>query len=145
MVSLGSIVCKTVGVAGMGIAMYDGVNSAKAVGRHQAIVATQNWLENSYFNSRTLDNISSSSNFLRKKTFDLKSKNPIPTIIGKTKGTINGFLYGLGINLPAILCGSLAILGKGFISKIGATGVALTVLYKIARDGFGLGKQHPMK
>lgn len=145
MVSVGQVVSKTIGIAGIGIAMYDATRASKAMGRHQAEVVTANWLENSYYNSRTIDNISPVSNKLRTKTFDLKAKNPIPTIYGKTKGSINGFLYGLGVNLPAILCSAVAILAKGTFAKIGAAGVALTVLYNIARNGFGLGKQHPMR
>lgn len=144
MVSLGSVVCKTIGVAGMGMALYDGVNVSKAMARKQAQYVTANWLENAYYDSRTLDHISSSSNAMRKKVFDLRTANPIPPLVGKVKGGVKGFFYGLGVNLPAILCGSIAILAKGTMAKLGAAGVALSVLYKIARDGFGLGKQHPM-
>ena len=145
MVSVGQVVSKTVGIAGIGVAMFDAARCSKMMGRHQAEVSTANWLENAYYNSRTLDNISASSNMLRKKTFDIKSNSPIPALIGKTKGTVAGFLYGLGINLPTILCSAVAILTKGTVSKVAAAGVALTVLYKIVRDGFGLGKQHPMR
>ena len=126
------------------MALYDGVNASKAMGRHQAEVVTGNWLQDAYYDSRSLDHISKSSNNLRKKTFELRANNPIPSIVGKTKGGIKGFFYGLGVNLPSILLGSLAILTKGTMSKICAAGTVLTVLYKIARDGLGLGKHHPM-
>ena len=144
MIKVGQILCKTVGVAGMGLAMYDAVNNSKVLARKQSLVVTQNWLEDSFYDSRTLDHISASSNAIRKKTFDLRTKNPIPALVGKIKGSVTGFFYGLGINLPTIACSALAILSKGTLSKIGATGVAFSMLYKVAREGFGLGKKHPM-
>ncbi|MBE7703686.1 MAG: hypothetical protein E7Z89_06525 [Cyanobacteria bacterium SIG28] len=145
MVKLGLIASRAVGVAGIGLGLYDSIQTSKISARKQAHKTTADWLENVYFSSRTTDNVSSVSNDLRAKTFDMRTKNPIPTMYGKAKGAVNGMLYGLGVNLPIILCSSLALIGKNTVAKCGAIGAALCVAYDIARNGFGLGKQNPMK
>lgn len=144
MVSVGQVVCKTIGVAGMAAAMVDVVSGTKAAARHRAHAASANYLEDAYFNSRTTDNISANSNRLRSLAFDFQTWNPLPTIAGKFKGGLNGALYSLGVQLPAIVCSALALTTKGFLSKLGAAGVVLGISYNIARNGFGLGKTHPM-
>lgn len=145
MVSVGQVICKTVGVAGMGLALYDTVQSCKDASRKGGHVATANFLEKAYYNSRTIDNISTNQNNIRKKTFEVKTKLPLPTLMGKIKGGINGIFYSLGNYLPMIVCSSLAILCKGFWSKLGAIGVGCGILYNILRNGLGLGKEHPMR
>ena len=144
MVSVGQGVCKTIGVAGMAAVMVDVVSGTKAAARHRAHVASSKYLEDAYFNSRTIDNISANSNRLRALSFDFQTWNPLPTIAGKIKGGVNGALYSLGVQLPAIVCSALALTTKGFLSKLGAAGVVLGVSYNIARNGFGLGKTNPM-
>lgn len=144
MVSFSTVLCKTAGVVGMGVALYDTAQSAKTISRRTAHAQTAKWMENSYYNARTIDNISTTSNSIRAKTFDIKTRSPIPSVFGKIKGGFQGTLYGLGVNLPAIAFSTLAITTKGIWSKIGAVGVACGLLYNIARNGFGLGKQHPM-
>ena len=145
MVKLGLIASRAVGVAGIGLGLYDSIQTSKVTARKQAHKTTADWLENAYFSSRTTDNISTVSNDIRAKTFDLRTRNPIPSMYGKAKGAINGMLYGLGVNLPIILCSSIALIGKNTAAKCGALGAALCVVYDIARNGFGLGKQNPMK
>ena len=63
---------------------------------------------------------------------------------GKIKGKTKGFFQGLSNNLPLIICGSFALLGKNFWAKFGALGSAACFTYTILRQGFGLGKNHPM-
>ena len=145
MASLGIIACRVVGTVGTGLALFDAVQASKAGSRHQAHKKTADYLEKSYFNARTIDNISANQNKIRAKTFDLKTKNPLPNLWGKTTGGINGFIYSLGNTLPLVLCSSLAILGKNITAKIGAIGVGCCLAYNIARNGFGLGKEHPMR
>ena len=144
MVNFSTIVCRTVGVAGIGVALYDTVQSTKALSRKTAHTQTAKWMENSYYSSRTIDNISTHSNAVRAKTFDFKTRSPIPSIIGSIKGGFQGTLYGLGINLPTIACSALALVARGAWAKIGAVGVGCVFLYNILRNGFGVGKHHPM-
>ena len=145
MASLGIIACRVIGTAGLGLALFDAVQGTKAAARHQAHKKTADYLEKSYFNARTTDNISANQNKIRAKVFDLETKNPLPTLFGKVKGGVNGLIYSLGNALPLVLCSSLAILGKNILAKAGAIGVACSLAYNVARNGFGLGKEHPMR
>ena len=144
MVSVGQIVSKTIGVGGLGFALYDAVQVSKASARHRAHANQAEYLERSYYNARTIDNISPNSNKIRAKVFDLETWNPLPAFFGKVSGGVKGFAYSLAVGMPLILTSCLAIATKGFFSKLGAVGVALGLVYKVARDGFGFGKQHPM-
>ena len=144
MVSVGKVVCKAVGVAGMGLALFDAVQSSKAVSKKTAHAKQAEYLHKSYFNARTIDNVSANSNKIRAKTFDLETWNPLPAFFGKIGGGIKGFMYSLAVNMPLVVASAFAIASKGFMSKVGATGIALGLIYKIAREGFGLGKEHPM-
>jgi hypothetical protein len=145
MASFGIIASRIIGTAGVGLALYDAVQGTKAAARHQAHKKTADYLEKSHFNSRTIDNVSANQNKIRAKVFDLETKNPLPTLGGKIKGGINGFIYSLGNSLPLVLCSTLAILGKNIVAKAGAIGVGCCLAYNVARNGFGLGKEHPMR
>ena len=138
------VACRTVGAAGIGVALYDSAKIAKYFSETGSEHAQEHYLEKAYFNSRTTDKFSYSSNALREKTFELRSKNPIPGIYGKFEGGFKGFMYGLGNYLPVILCSTLALVGKSWGAKLGAIGVGLAALYKVARDGYGVGKNNPM-
>lgn len=138
------IACKTIGTAGMGLALYDASERCKISARRSAQHEQSKYLENAYFNSRTLDTASPASNEFRQKTFDLRTRNPLPSLWGKIKGGCTGIAYGLGDKLPLVALSSMALLGKGRWAKIGAIGATLTACYDIARNGFGLGKQNPM-
>ena len=144
MVSVGKIICKTIGVAGMGLALFDATQASKSVSRRTSMSRQADYLEKSYYNARTIDNISTTSNNVRAKTFDLETWNPLPAFFGKIGGGIKGFMYSLAVNMPLVLASSFAIASKGFMSKVGAISVGLGAVYKIAREGFGLGKEHPM-
>ena len=84
-------------------------------------------------------------NDIAKTSFDVRSKDPLFSVYGNVKGAIGGFLYGLGVHLPAIACSAFAILGKGWSAKIGAIGLGLSACIRIAQEGFGIGKENPMK
>ena len=101
-------------------------------------------MERAYYDGRTIDTVSYSANNIRKKTFDLRTQNPLPALWGKVKGGAEGLFYSLGESLVCVACSALALLSKGTMAKIGAAGVTLGVCYKVLREGFGLGKQHPM-
>lgn len=144
MVSVGKIITKTIGVAGLGMALYDATQYSKMSAKHNSLARQADYLEKSYYNSRTIDNISTNSNKIRAKTFDLETWNPLPSFFGKIKGGIKGFFYSLAVNMPLVVTSCLAFASKGVMSTIGAVGVGLTLAYNIARNGFGLGKKHPM-
>ena len=138
------IACRTIGTVGMGIALYDASRVASQFSKNGAQKQQAKYLEKAYFDSRNIDNVSYVSNDLRAKTFDLRTKNPLPGLWGRVKGAFEGAIYSLGTSLPTVACASLALLSKGFLAKAGAIGVGISICYNIARNGFGLGKQHPM-
>lgn len=142
--TLTKIACRTIGTAGMGLALFD----ASKVSNHYAHVgkehAQEKYLEKAYYSGRTIDKVSYSSNMIREKTFDLRTKNPLPAFFGSIGGRVEGFLYGIGNTLPLVACSSLALLGKNVAAKAGAIGIAACLCLKVLRDGFGLGKQNPM-
>lgn len=145
MVSVGQIAYKTIGVAGAGLALFDAIQVSKISAKQGAHKATADYLEKAYYNSRTIDNVSVTQNNIRKKTFDIQTKLPMPTLLGKIKGGFKGFFYALGNSLPLVCCSALALLGKGKWSATGAVGIGCCVLYNILRNGLGLGKEHPMR
>lgn len=132
------------GTVGMGIALYDASRVASQFSRNGAQNEQAKYLERAYFDSRGIDTVSYNSNNIRQKTFDLRTKNPLPSLWGRVKGYCEGASYSLGSNLFTVACSALALISKGALAKIGAIGVGLGVCYNIARNGFGLGKQHPM-
>ncbi len=138
------IACRTMGTVGIGLALYDSLRVGAHFARTGGAREQSTYLQRRYYDARTTDTVSYSSNAIREKTFDLLTKSPLPSIWGKIKGGIQGVLYGLGNCLIPIACSAFAILGKGIGAKLGAAGVALSICYKIAREGFGLGKRHPM-
>ena len=140
----GKIVCKSLGVAGLVAAGYDAGKISKQFAEIGSDHAQEHYMEKVYYSSRTLDKVSYTDNALREKTFELRSKSPFPGIFGKIKGGFQGFMYGLANALPLVICSSLAILGKNFLSKAGAIGIGAVAIYKVLREGFGLGKNNPM-
>ena len=138
------VACRTVGTAGMGLALYDAYSVGKHFAKSGAETETSNYMEKIYRNSRTTDSVSYTSNVIRKETFDLMSRNPLPTLWGKTKGGCYGFLYGLSTNIVTVASSAIALTAKGGLAKLGTVGAITSVLYKIARDGLGLGKETPM-
>lgn len=138
------IACRTLGAAGICLACVDSHKIAKQFAGIGSDYTQERYLERAYFSSRTTDKVSPASNALREKTFELRSKNPIPSIYGKIKGRVQGFMYGMANWLPVVICSAFAILGKNILAKAGAIGLGTIAVYKVLRDGFGLGKNNPM-
>jgi hypothetical protein len=141
---MSSILCKGLGTAGMGVALYDATQVGNQYARIGGEETAAKYIESAYFNSRSTDTVSFSDNALRQKTFDIRSKNPLPALWGKIKGGLQGFFYSLGTNLPIVACSALAIVGKGKLAKISAGGAVACAAYKLLRNGYGLGKTNPM-
>ena len=139
------IACRTIGALGLGTAVYDAVHVAGHHAKIQSEIQESKYLEKVYYDSRTIDKFSYTSDYVREKAFDKRSKNPLPSLWGKIKGANEGFVHGLGEHLLAVACGSLALVSKGFLAKVGAAGVCISFVHNVLHNGFGLGKTHPMK
>ena len=144
MVTVAPIICKTIGAAGIGAALYDTAKVSKHFANAGKEDAAAEYYQKLYANTRTIDNISYVSNAIQKQTADLREKNPLPALWGSITGGVKGTLYTLCNWLPAAGCASLALLTKGFLSKLGAAGVVLCTIYNIAHNGFGVAKNNPM-
>lgn len=138
------IICRTMGTAGMGIALYDAFNVANQYSKIGSQKETAKYYEKAYFNSRTTDAVSYSDKAIQEKVFDLRTKNPIPYIYGRIKGWTEGALYSLGNSLCLVGTSAIALTSKGKLAKIGATGVAVVAAINVLRSGYGVGKKHPM-
>lgn len=136
--------CKALGGAGLGVAVYDACKISKMYSHIGSEHAEEEYLQDVYYSSRTTDKISYTDNEISKKAFNIRSKLPLHGLIGKIKGFFKGFMYGLGNHLPLVALSALAIVGKNWLSKAGAIGVGLLAVYKILKEGFGLGKNNPM-
>lgn len=139
------IACRTVGTAGVGLALYDAWRVGTLYSKNCSQSSQAKFLEKAYFDSRNIEDVSYISNDLRQKTFDMRTNNPLPSTWGKIKGFFQGGFNSLGNNLLTIACSSMALLSKGLLAKIGAVGVLLKIGYDILHNGFGVGKENPMK
>lgn len=138
------IACRTLGTAGMGIALYDAVNVANQYSKIEAQKQSSKYYEKAYFDSRTTDTVSYSNKAIQEKVFDLRTKNPIPNIYGRIKGYTEGALYSLGNSLFLVGSSAIALTSKNMFAKVGAVGVMLTAAYNMLRNSYGVGKHHPM-
>lgn len=138
------IVCRTVGAAGMYIALSDSCKIAKQYSAIGGEHAQEGYLEKAYYKTRTTDKVSYTQKNIGEKAFEMRTKNPLPSIFGGIEGGFKGLMYGLGNYLPAIIFSTIALVSKKWPAKIGALGVAATIIYNIARSGFGVGKRNPM-
>lgn len=138
------IACRTLGAAGMTLACVDSAKVAKQFSEIGSDHSQEHYLEKAYYKTRTLDKVSPADNALREKAFEIHSKNPIPSFLGKIKGGFQGFMYGMSNFLPVIACSALAILGKNIAAKAGAVGLGCIAVYKVLRNGLGVGKNNPM-
>ena len=144
MVNVANIVCKTAGIAGMSAAIYDAYGSAK----HHSAAGANNLSADVYQSAvaaqRSNATESHVTGMMQKKIADMRMKNPVIPMIGKTKGFIEGFIGSLGDNIVPISLSALALAAKGFAQKIGAWGLAVYAVYQIAKEGFGIGKSAPV-
>lgn len=139
-----NIVCKTVGVAGMSAVLYDAYSLARADSKRQSQVVTADYFQKVHADTRTLSNESQVDNAVQKGIRDFRIDNSIVPVYGNVKGFVTGFLKSLGNNIVPVSFASLALATKGTLSKVGAWGVAAYGLYKVAKEGFGIGKISPM-
>ena len=137
---MAKIVCKTVGIAGLSAAAYD----AYTVGKHHSNIggkqASAALYADVYQDSKTLSSESHVASAIQSKVADFRMNNPIIPVAGKIKGFFSGAINSMGDNIFLVTSAALALGTKGFFSKLGAWGVAGFGLYKILKEGFGLGK-----
>ena len=139
-----NVVCKTVGLAGMGAVLYDAYTLGSIKSSRGAAKETANHLTDVVAAQRTASSDSYVSSAIQNKVADLRTDNPLIPIWGRIKGFFNGALDSLGNNIIPVICTTLALLTRGFASKLGAWGLVGCGVYTVAKEGFGIGKHSPM-
>ena len=135
---LGTVVCRTAGAAGMGAVLYDACKIAKENSNRYSQKLDADHFERIHASTRTLEKESPVDNAIQEKVKNFRMNTPIVNTF------ISGFFNSLGENILPVSFASLALAGKGFWAKLGAWGLAGSLIYTIAREGFGFGKHNPM-
>lgn len=139
-----NIVCKTVGIAGMGAIVYDAYHIGKEQSHRTSQKETADRFESIIASQRTQTHESHVTNAIQNKIADLRMQNPIIPFYGRVKGFFEGALESLGNNIIPVIFTSCALLSKGFMSKVGAWGLVGCGIYTAIKEGFGIGKNTPM-
>ena len=90
--TIANVVCKTVGLAGMGAVLYDAYTLGKIKSSRGAAKETANHLTDVVAAQRTASSDSYVSSAIQNKTADLRMRNPLIPLIGRVKGFVNGTL-----------------------------------------------------
>ena len=139
-----NIVCKTVGIAGMGAIVYDAYAHAKHHSAVESEALSADVFEKAVAAELSNTDASHITNEMQKKITHLRANNPLIPIVGKTKGFISGALSSLANNIIPVTFSAIALAAKGKLQKAGAWGLGIFGLYKVAKEGFGLGKKSPI-
>ena len=138
------IICKTIGVAGVSSILYDAYNVGRAVCINTGQSVSADTFESIVSAERTTSEVSPVTSTMQKELSKLRMDNPIVPAYGRVKGFIKGSFISLGNNLVPTIFSVMALAGKNAWSKIGAWGLAGFGLYKVVKEGFGIGKNTPI-
>ena len=138
------IVCKTIGVAGVSAVLYDAYNCGRAVCMNTGQSQSADNFESIISAKRTMSEVSPVTGAMQGRLAQLRMDNPIVPTYGKTKGFLKGLSISLSNNLVPTIFSVMALAGKNAWSKIGAWGLAGFGLYKVIKEGFGVGKHTPV-
>ncbi len=140
MAKMAGIVYTTAGIAGMSAVVYDAFSKAKRYSTVGSEEAQTDVFESSFAAKRTSTDESKVISAMQNKISDLRMKNPLVPLFGKTTGFISGFFSGLGDNIIPVTLSAIAMATKGTVQKTGAWGLGIYAVYKVLKEGFGVGK-----
>ncbi len=144
MVRMANIICKTIGIAGMSAVAYDAYAHAQHHSAVESEAMSSDVFEKAVAAEMSNTDASHVTNELQKKISHLRANNPLIPVVGKTKGFISGALGSLANNIVPVTLSAIALAAKGKLQKAGAWGLGIFGLYKVAKEGFGLGKKSPI-
>ena len=142
---ISNIACKTIGLGGMSLAVYDAYTHGSHLSNKIAQAEEADHFEKIHAQTRSLSTESYVNSAMQHKIAELRMNNPLISAWGKTKGFCEGFIHSLGSNILPVAFSALAICTKGFMSKLGAIGAVGCGAYKILKEGFGVGKHSPIE
>ena len=85
-----NIVCKTVGVAGMGAVLYDAFTIGKEQSYRTSQQVSADFFERTIAAQRTQTDESHITNAMQNKVADLRMRNPLIPFYGRVKGFFKG-------------------------------------------------------
>lgn len=142
--TVGKIVCKTIGVAGISAVLYDAYSIGKSQAKRTSQQYDADYFEKIHSDTRNTSIESPMTSAMQERVASWRTNTPVSSFAGGIRGAVGGFFKSLGDNIIPAATASLALAGKGIWSKLGAWGTVGYGLFIIAREGFGVTKKSPM-
>ena len=148
-VTFSSALAKTTGYVGLAAVAYDAHKLGKVRAGENRREAIANAGLDAYMDSKQLDKPSCLMNKIQDKRFDAEMKgnlfNGVRNFFNSAVGYVKGFAESLVSNVVPLALTAATILTKGKVSKVAATGLAAYGAVDVAKNAFGVGRQHYLK
>ena len=149
MVNISSGIAKAAGFAGLAAVAYDAHKLAKVrAGENRKDAIAASGLD-AYMDSKSLDKPSMLMSKVQDVRFNAEMKgnlfNGIRNGFNSVAGYVKGFAESLVSNVIPLALSAATVLTKGKVSKGAAIGLALYGTADVARNAFGIGKNHYLK
>lgn len=147
--NLGNAVAKTTGYVGLAAVVYDAhkLGKVRAGETRREAIATAGL--DAYMDSKQLNKPSCLMSEIQNKRFDMEMKgqlfNQVRNFFNSAKGYVKGVAESLVSNVVPLALSAVTVLTKGKVSKVAATGLAAYGAVDVARNAFGVGKEHYLK
>lgn len=147
--NFGNAVAKTTGYVGLAAVVYDAhkLGKVRAGENRREAIATAGL--DAYMDSKQLNKPSCLMSELQNKRFDMEMKgklfNGVRNFFNSAKGYVKGVGESLVSNVVPLALSAVTILTKGKASKVAATALATYGAVDVARNAFGVGKEHYLK
>lgn len=147
--TIGSVLAKTAGYAGLAAIAYD----AHKLGQMRAVENKRDAIASSgldaYMDSKSLDKPSALMSKIQDVRFNAEMKgnlfNGVRNGFNSVVGYVKGFAESLVSNVVPLALTAATILTKGKVSKASAIGLAAYGTASVAKNAFGIGKNHYLK
>lgn len=147
--SLGNGLAKATGYVGLAAIAYDAhkLGQVRAGERRREAIANSGL--DAYMDSKSLDRPSVLMSKAQNKRFDMEMKgqlfNRVRNFFNSAIGYVKGFGESLVNNVVPLALTTATILTKGAVSKASAIGLAAYGTVDVAKNCFGVGKNHYLK
>ena len=147
--TIGSVLAKTTGYVGLAAIAYD----AHKLGQMRAVENKRDAIASSgldaYMDSKSLDKPSALMSKIQDARFNMEMKghlfNGVRNGFNSVVGYVKGFAESLVSNVVPLALTAAAVLTKGKGSKGAAIGLAAYGAADVAKNAFGIGKNHYLK
>lgn len=147
--NLGNGLAKATGYVGLAAIAYDAHKLGQVRAGEQRRSAIADSGLDAYMNSKSLDKPSVLMGKAQNKLFDMEMKghlfNGVRNFFNSAAGYIKGVGESLVNNVVPLALTTATILTKGAVSKASAIGLAAYGTVDVAKNCFGIGKDHYLK